>query len=64
MIPDIEKFLPVAIFKMSTTIPHKFNIVRFQRPELIPDIEKFLPVSIFKMADTIPQKFNIVLFQR
>jgi hypothetical protein len=37
MIPDIEKFLQVAIFKMATTIPHKFNIVRFQRPELIPD---------------------------
>jgi hypothetical protein len=31
MIPDIEKFLPVAIFKMATTIQHKFNIVRFQR---------------------------------
>jgi hypothetical protein len=59
-----HKFLPVAIFKMATTIPHKFNIVRFQRPELIPDIEKFLPVSIFKMATTIPQKFNIVRFQR
>jgi hypothetical protein len=42
---------------MATTIPHKFNIVRFQCPELIPDIEKFLPVSIFKMATTIPQKF-------
>jgi hypothetical protein len=28
LIPDIEKFLPVAIFKMATTIPHKFNIVR------------------------------------
>jgi hypothetical protein len=27
MIPDIEKFLPVAIFKMATTIPHKFNVV-------------------------------------
>ena len=27
MIPDIEKFLSVAIFKMATTIPHKFNIV-------------------------------------
>jgi hypothetical protein len=64
MIPDIEKFLPVAILKMATTAPHKFNIVLFQRPELIPDIEKFLPVSIFKMAATIPQKFNIVLFQR
>ena len=103
LISDIEKFLPVTIFKMATTIPHKFNIVRFQRhficgyikmsrndswhrkistsrhfqngrhkfnivwfqrPELIPDIEKFLPVSIFKMAATIPQKFNIVQFQR
>jgi hypothetical protein len=31
LIPDIEKFLPVAIFKMATTRPHKFNIVRFQR---------------------------------
>ena len=61
LIPDIEKFLPVAIFKLATTIPHKFNIVRFQRRELIPDIEKFLPVS---MAATIPQKFNIVRFQR
>jgi hypothetical protein len=30
LIPDIEKFLPVAIFKMAITIPHKFNIVRFQ----------------------------------
>ena len=63
LIPDIEIFLPVVIFKMATTIPHKFNIVRFQRPELIPDIEKFLPVSIFKMATTMPQKFNIVRFQ-
>ena len=26
---------------MATAMPHKFNIVRFQRPELIPDIEKF-----------------------
>ena len=64
LIPDIENFLPVAIFQMATTIPHKFNIVRFQRPELIPDINKFLLVSIFKMATTIPQKFNIVRFQR
>jgi hypothetical protein len=31
LIPDIEKFLLVAIFKMATTIQHKFNIVRFQR---------------------------------
>ena len=45
---NIEKVLPVAIFKMATTIPHKFNIVRFQRPELILDIENFLPVSISK----------------
>ena len=53
-----------AIFKMVATIPHKFNIVQFQRPELIPNIEKFLPVSIFKMATSIPQKFNIVRFQK
>jgi hypothetical protein len=45
---NVEKFLAVAI-----TIPHKFNIVWFQRPELIPDIDKFLPVSIFKMATKI-----------
>jgi hypothetical protein len=64
MIPDIKEFLPVTIFKMAITIPHKFNIVRFQYPELIPDIEKFLPVAIFKMAAAIPQKFNIVRFQR
>jgi hypothetical protein len=64
MIPDIDKFLPVAIFKMAATISHKFNIVRFQRPELIPDIEKFLPFSIFKMAATIPQKFNIVRYHQ
>jgi xanthine/uracil/vitamin C permease (AzgA family) len=31
MIPDIEKFLLVSIFKMATTILQKFNIVRFQR---------------------------------
>jgi hypothetical protein len=30
LIPDIEQFLAVAIFKMAATIPHKFNIVRFQ----------------------------------
>ena len=29
--PDIGKFLAAAIFKMVATIPHKFNIVRFQR---------------------------------
>jgi hypothetical protein len=59
MIPDIKKFLLVANFRMATTILHKFNIVRFQRHELIPDIEKFLPVSIFKLDDTIPQKFKV-----
>ena len=48
MIPDIEKFLTVAIFKMATTMPHKFNIVRFQRPELIPDIEIFFTGLHFK----------------
>ena len=30
LIPDIQIFLPVSIFKMATTIPQKFNIVRFQ----------------------------------
>jgi hypothetical protein len=35
LIPDIEKFLLIAIFKMAATIPHKFNIVRFQRPEYL-----------------------------
>jgi hypothetical protein len=30
LIRDIEKFLPVVIFKMATTIPQKINIVRFQ----------------------------------
>ena len=30
-IPDIEKFLAVAIFKMATILPHKFHIVWFQR---------------------------------
>jgi hypothetical protein len=29
MIPDIEKFLPVAIFKMAATIPLKSNNVEF-----------------------------------
>jgi hypothetical protein len=28
---DIEKFLPVTIFKMAATIPHKFNIVRYHQ---------------------------------
>ena len=30
LIPDIQIFLPVSIFKMATTIPQKFNIFRFQ----------------------------------
>jgi hypothetical protein len=47
----INKFLPVAIFKMATTIPHKFNIVQFQRPELIPDIKQhhYVPKYQFLM---------------
>jgi hypothetical protein len=28
LIPVIEKFLPVTILKMATTIPQKFNIVK------------------------------------
>jgi hypothetical protein len=31
LIPDIEKFLSVAIFKMATTIPQKFNIVWYHQ---------------------------------
>jgi hypothetical protein len=31
LIPDIVKFLPIAIFKMVATTPNKFNIVWFQR---------------------------------
>jgi hypothetical protein len=29
LIPDIETFLPIAIFKMAATIPQTFNIVRY-----------------------------------
>jgi hypothetical protein len=29
LIPDIEQFLPVAIFKMATTISQKINIVQY-----------------------------------
>jgi hypothetical protein len=29
VIPEIEKFLPVATFKMATTTSQKFNIVRY-----------------------------------
>jgi hypothetical protein len=49
---------------MATTIPHKFNIVRFQRPELIADIEKFLPVSIFSPTYEMSLKSNNVEFVR
>jgi hypothetical protein len=49
----LEKFLPVTIFKMAATISHKFNIVRFQRPELIPDIEKFLPYKMLLKSDNV-----------
>ena len=31
LIHDIEQFLPVAIFKMATTILQKFNIVRYHQ---------------------------------
>jgi hypothetical protein len=73
LIPDIEKFLPVSIFKMAPqyrtySILSDFNEIsyagRLWCPELIPDIEKFLSVAIFKMATTIPQKFNIVQYHQ
>jgi hypothetical protein len=41
----IEKFLPIAILKMAATIPHKFNIVRFQR--------HFICVEIFRCRESI-----------
>jgi hypothetical protein len=58
LIPDIDKFLPVAIFKMATTIPHKFKIVRFQRPELIPEAinsgHHYLPTyQILMISDNV-----------
>jgi hypothetical protein len=31
LIADIDKFLPVAILKMATTIPQKLNIVRYHQ---------------------------------
>jgi hypothetical protein len=40
LIPDIEKFLPVAIFKMASTIPHKFydyNLTIMESPKLVTD---------------------------
>jgi hypothetical protein len=47
LIPDIEKFLPVPIFKMSTTIPHKFNIVRFQRLGIVQCRESIRDIIIY-----------------
>jgi hypothetical protein len=53
----IEKFLPVAIFKMApqyctNSTLSDFNAIsyvgRLWCPELIPDIGKFLPVGLFK----------------
>jgi hypothetical protein len=59
LIPDIEKFLPVAIskwrpkYRTDSTLSD-FNVIWYVGilwcPELIPDIEKFLPVAIFKIA--------------
>jgi hypothetical protein len=67
LIPDIEKFLAVAIFKMAAAIPHKLNIARFQRPELIPDIDKFVrycgshwrTVEIFQCRESI---WDIIIY--
>jgi hypothetical protein len=71
LIPDIEKFLPVAIFKMATTIQHcsiSTSLIDSQHRKISTGLHfqngKFLAVAIFKMATTIPQKFNIVRFQR
>ena len=65
-IPDIEKFLAVAIFKMAAKIQHcpissKFDMcVDNDVPNWFPTLKNF----IFKMATTIPHKFNNVQFQR
>jgi hypothetical protein len=65
LIPDIEKFLPFPIFKMATTIPHIFNIGRFQHfiwcPELIPDIEKILPNMKWRWNRTMLNLCGIVV---
>jgi hypothetical protein len=48
LIPDIEKFLPVAIFKMVATIPQKFNIVRYHQKSGINSGHNYLPT--YEMA--------------
>jgi hypothetical protein len=63
-IPDIVKFLAVAIFKMALTIPHKFNIVRFQRHFIW---HHYLPTyQILMISDNIeflPPIFYAVFWQ-
>jgi hypothetical protein len=59
LIPDIEKFLPVAIFKMATTIQHKFNIVRFQRPDKTGGL--YIEVMIF--ANKTRYDYNLTIMK-
>jgi hypothetical protein len=48
MIPDIEKFLPVAIFKTAATIPHSWIFEVLWRP-----FWKWQPVEILKCRQSI-----------
>jgi hypothetical protein len=49
LIPDIEKFLLITIFKMAATISQKFNIVRYQWWPFF----KWRPVEIFQCRESI-----------
>jgi hypothetical protein len=63
LIPDIEKFLLVAIFKMADTIPYKFNIVHIWNGVEIGQcwicavlwwaFWKWRPVEIFQCQESI-----------
>jgi hypothetical protein len=52
-IPDIEKFLAVVIFKMATTIPHKFNIECWICAVLWWAVWKWWPLEIFHCRESI-----------
>jgi hypothetical protein len=51
LIPDIEKFLPITIFKMATTIPQKFNIIRYHQNLICG--WKWRPVEIFQCRESM-----------
>jgi hypothetical protein len=74
MIPDIEKFLPVALFIKGhhntaqiqhcpiSTLFHM--LVDYDVPNRFLISKNFYRSAFLKMATTIPHKFNIVRFQR